>query len=357
MRVALLVTDHHCGGTPLRFARMAAGLHERGVEVHAGCLGPAGPVSSLLESQGVPTFAAGARHAGDFRTFLRLARWLREIEPDLIHSALVHANLAGRLVGSWLGIPVLTSTATIEVQVRWHAWVERLTAFLDRGHLVHSPALAEHVVRAFKVPSERVYVTSPLIRKLTPMSRKDARKALGLPQDVWLVGWLGRFDPVKRVDWVIQAVAGIDDDKVCVVLGGDGEDTARIDEATQAHQMRARVHRVGWQADPSAFYHALDVLMLPSLTEGVPNVALEALRCGVPVLSSSLPALNGAAGVTMIDALVPELFSEVLKKFRADPVLFEQLGEAGRTWAQTRLNDAIALEELLAVYTRLLQKR
>jgi glycosyltransferase involved in cell wall biosynthesis len=356
MRVALLVTDHERGGTPLRFARLAIGLRQLGVEVHAGCLGTAGPVTALLESQGVPTFAAGASHAADFRTFTRLGKWLREIEPDLIHSALVHANVAGRLVGSWLGIPVLTSTATIEVQVRWHAWIERLTAFLDRGHLVHSSALAGHVTRMFGLSAEHVYVTSPLIRRLAPMRRAAARAALGLPQDGWLVGWLGRFDPVKRVDWVVQAVAALKDENVGVVLGGDGEDAMRIESVIDADHMRARVHCLGWQADPSAFYHALNVLMLPSLTEGVPNVALEALRCGVPVLSSLIPALAGVPGVTMIDATAPKLFSEVLRNFRDDPALCEQLGEAGRAWALIRLSDATALEELHSVYARLLRE-
>lgn len=364
MRVALLVTDHLLGGTPLRFARIARGLHARGIDVCAGCLSPPGPVTAQLHADGIPTFAAEARHAGDWAAFARLAHTLERLQPDLIHSALVHANVAARLVGSWLGIPVLTSTATIEVEKRWHLWLERLTSPLDRGHLVHDAALVDHVRRHFGLAESKIHVTPPLIRTLRKVSRVAARAELELPADRWLVGWLGRDDPVKRVALVTQAVEMFPDNGVCAVLAGqrrnarpEARDATTAHGALSAQHTSSRLIELGWQADPSAFLHAIDVLMLPSRTEGVPNVAFEALACGVPVVSSALAALKNVPGVSIIKSSAPENFFSLLHDLRADPSLYARQAQAAHDWARGALDPKRALDTLVALYTRIIERR
>jgi len=357
MRVALLVTDHQLGGTPLRFARIARGLRDRGLDVYAGCLSTPGPVTEQLRADGIHTFSAGARHAGDLTAFIRLARALERIQPDLCHAALVHANVAARLVGSWLGIPVLTSTATIEVTQRWHLWLERLTSPLDRGHLVHADALVAHVRRHFGLADTKIHVTPPLIRPLRKVSRVAARDELGLPAEAWLVGWLGRSDPVKRAAWVVQVVSMFEDDDVCAVLAGEGLQRAIDNPRADSRVMPQRIIQLGWQTDPSAFLHAIDVLMLPSLTEGVPNAAFEALACGVPVVSSALPALKNVPGVSIIKSPGVENFFSYLHDLRADPSHYARLSQAARDWAHHALDPTLALDALCEVYTRVVEQR
>ncbi len=94
MRVALLVTDLERGGTPLRLVRLARGLSAAGVEVHAGCLAPRGPLSSELTAAGLATFACDAEDARDFLALKRLSQHMRRVQPDLIHATLLHANVA-----------------------------------------------------------------------------------------------------------------------------------------------------------------------------------------------------------------------------------------------------------------------
>src|SRR5262245_23746419 len=179
LRVVLLVTDLQRGGTPLRLAGLARGLKAAGVDVHVGCLAGRGPVSEELEAAGIPTFACGAKNARSFWALLRLIGHLRRIQPDLIHATLPHANVAARLVGGYLGIPVVTSTATIEVERRWHRWIERRTAGWDRGHIVSSRALAEHVRTAFRVPAKRVHVVPMSLERFPQLvDRATARAKL-----------------------------------------------------------------------------------------------------------------------------------------------------------------------------------
>ena len=159
-RVLLLVTDLERGGTPLRLARLASGLRERGLEVHVGCLARPGPVSRDLDAAGIPNFACNACRVRDVGALWRLVGHVRRIRPDVIHSTLTHANVAARIVGLLCGVPVVTSTATIEVERKWHAWAERLSAGF--GHIVNSEAVADHVRRVFAIRAGR-FVIPPSI--------------------------------------------------------------------------------------------------------------------------------------------------------------------------------------------------
>ena len=297
MHIALLVTDLQRGGTPMRLVRTAFGLRDGGVRVTVGCLAPRGPLNAELEAAGIPTFACDARKARALSTLWRLSRHLRDIRPDLIHATLTHANICARIVGRRLKIPVLTSTATIEVERRWHRVAERWTAGMDCGHVVGSEVLATHVVQAFGLPRKRVHVVPPppppVPRRI---ERAAARRELGLPDEAFVVAWAGRLDPVKRVELAIAAIESGGMDNALLVLAGEGADRARIEGLRQRSAARERVRLLGWQDDLGPLFSAADAFVFPSLTEGRPNAVVQALGFGLPVVASDIPAMRELAG-------------------------------------------------------------
>lgn len=295
MRVVLLITDLERGGTPLRIARLARGLRALGIDAVVGCLAPPGPISTELDADGIPTFACGARSARDLGALLRLALHIRRIKPDLIHSTLTHANVAARVVGKLQGIPVLTSTATIEMERRWHRTVERLTARMDEGHVVNSPGLAEHVQVAFGIPKRRVFVVAPSVRRFPKPDRAVARAALQLPEDAFVAVWAGRFDPVKRLDLLLDAARQLRGLHVRFVLAGDGPERERIGAEIRAAVLESTVSLPGWMSDLGTLLAAGDVFVFPSLTEGMPNALLEALAAGLPALATENPTARALA--------------------------------------------------------------
>ncbi|MBK9129182.1 MAG: glycosyltransferase [Phycisphaerales bacterium] len=362
MRVVLLVTDLQPGGTPLRIARLARRLSTSGVDVHVGCLAPRGPLHPALEASEVPTFACDARGPWDLAAAWRLARKLRDIRPDLIHATLTHANVVARLVGRWLRIPVLTSTATIEIERRWHRWAERLTAPLDRGHIVSSPALAEHVARRFGYAPECVFVVPPSLDPAPKrIDRAAARRQLGLAEQGFLVAWIGRMDPVKRLALLVECAAQLADVGVGWLLAGDGPERARIEALLSRRHLASVVRLVGWQSDVAAVLSAADALLLPSRTEGVPNAVLEALACGVPVVASDLPTLRAlradGAPLTLVQGDEPKPFVAALSGLRSDPAGADAQSAASSAWAARSLAPERTVRALLAVYEAVLSQR
>ncbi len=362
MRVALLVTDHERGGTPLRVARLARRLHEAGVEVHAGCLAPPGPVSADLQAAGIETFACDAADARDFLALKRLSQHIRRIGPDLIHSTLMHANVCARLVGVVQRVPVVASTATVEVERRWHRAAERTSASMDRAHIVNSQTLAEHVMRAFGLARERVHVVPPsLDPPPTVIEREQAREQLDIGAHEFVVAWCGRFDPVKRLDVVVGVAEIMTRVPTRFLLVGDGPTRAAVEQQLRLSNAGRVVHLLGWQADVGPTLSAADAFLFPSLTEGMPNAVLEAMYCGLPVVGSDIPVLRELAGAEERLVTVaedgPRAYAEVLLGLREDADQRAALGQCAAEWARANLDPRATTAAVLKVYRGVLGKR
>lgn len=353
MRVLLFVTDLEPGGTPLRIARLARGLRELGVEVTVGCLAPLGAVGRILAAEGFATLSLNVTRPWRLDAIFRLIRHLRNHRYDLIHATLTHANVVARLAGYWTRTPVVTSTATVEVERRWHRWVERCTANWDRGHIVNSRALAAHITNAFKVPSDRVHVVAPSVQTLSPTPRGVARQKLGLSDEDFVVAAIGRLDPVKRFDWLIRAIARTSSPRMSLALAGEGKDRERLERLARELGVIERVRFLGWLDDPALLYCAADIVACVSRTEGTPNVVLEALSLNRLVLATPLPVIRewvgAGAAIRLMERDDETALCDALRAAAQTPP-----GSGAKPAARLDFFDRDAAKETIAVYQRVL---
>lgn len=293
LRVMLLATDLQRGGLPLRLVRLARRFHEINIEPIVGCLAPAGPLSDVLRDAGIETFACDAAGRFDPRCLAALAACVRRYSPDLIHASLFHANVAARLVGRLdRPRPIITSTVTIEIERRWHRTVESLTAGLSDLHVANSHAVARHLLDELGFDADRLIV----IRNAVDFDELDRtpprdRSSLELDDDASLIVWAGRMDPVKNLPTLIDVVERLSRKRrVQAVLIGDGPDRRRVEAMVERRSLSRIVRVMGWSGEVACWMKAADALCFPSLTEGSPNVLLEALAVGCPVVTSDAPA-------------------------------------------------------------------
>jgi glycosyltransferase involved in cell wall biosynthesis len=123
--------------------------------------------------------------------------------------------------------------------------------------------------------------------RFAPGDRRAAREALGLPVDAICIGIAGRFGPFKRHLELIEAfeaIATTIPTAHLLIAGGGGSEEAAVTARAEGSAVRQRIHLLGFLSDPRSCYHALDLLAIPSVNEGLSNVALEAMACGVPAL-------------------------------------------------------------------------
>lgn len=357
MRVALLVTDLQPGGTPLRIARTAKALRDAGIECVVGCLAARGPVSEQLDRDGFRTFACEAVSSRPFHALAALRQHIRAIQPDLLHATLTHANVAARIVGRQLKIPVVTATATIELDRPWHLRLERWTARCDAAHFVQSETVRAHVIRTLGRDASRVFVVPPNIERLEPCDRAAARRALGITDEQFLIAWAGRFDPVKRTELLID-IAAVAPTHWRFILAGDGPLLAGMRERVAATHIADRIQLPGWLPNLGQLLSAADLMVFPSRTEGVPNALLQAMSLGVPAVVSDIAPHREIAdhgGVVRVAGDDVAAWRDAIARLATDSHARNALATAATTNAQRFLDSGATAAAVIAVYHTAIQ--
>lgn len=360
-RVLYVITDLLTGGVPLHLRRLCSAMGQRGYDCAVACLAPPGPVSELLQADDVPVTHFGARGAWDLRVIWRLSQLIRREKPDLVHCLLFHANIAGRLAGALARFPsprLLCEIQTVEIERRWHLIVDGLTQELCGCVIGNSSAVVDHLAQHAHIQRHRL----ALVRGGIDVSAIDAaptlpRSTWSLPPDSPLVVWVGRLDPVKGLDDLIEAMVVVgQESNAHLALVGDGEYRRSIEELIERRQVGDRVTLLGRRDDVGAILKAADVFVFPSYTEGMPNALLEAMAAGLPVVASDILACRAVITHERTGLLVSvrnsKALADAILRLFADPEAAARLGEAARQ----HVRDALRIEACFDAYETLYRR-
>jgi glycosyltransferase involved in cell wall biosynthesis len=204
-----------------------------------------------------------------------------------------------------------------------------------------------------------VFVVPPSLDALPqPSNRAAARAALGIPEHEFVVAWVGRFDPVKRLELLIRCAEIMTTVSSRFLLVGDGPDRDQLEQTLRLSNAARIVHLLGWRSDVGPILTAADAFLFPSLTEGMPNAVLEAMAHGVPVVGSDIPVLRELSGdgerCVLVPGNQPQDFAAALLALQADEVKRRDLGQRAAEWARKHLNPQVTVDALLRVYRHVL---
>ena len=319
-------------------------------------------------AMGVPNVQVERQATGFVGFFRALLRALREVDPAIVHTLLDHSTGTwGRLAAWMLRVPaiMMSDLSLREVGGRVHF---ALRPFLDRvthRFLPNAEAIAERLV-AKGVPRHKITVVPcgvDLVRfdpDRVAAARVARREAWNIPEDAVVAGYLGRFTPVKRIDLLIEALRSLPEEERPdhVVFGGDGPTMALVRSLVDADAwLSARCHFLGTIHDTPEFLVAIDYLVLPTETEGLPNVVLETMAMVRPVVStrvSDIPALIEGAGVVAEPGDVGSIADAIRTMQRLSPEERRQLGEHGRCRVERDYEIEAVAERFWREHARLL---
>ena len=244
---------------------------------------------------------------------------------DLIHS---HYWLSGRL-GNWAqrlwNRPHVTTFHTLgEVKNQTGAGAPepgfRIAAEKEIVHTCHrilAPTEREHdsLIRLYGAPAEKIGVVPCGVNLdlFYPAVKTAARKKLGLdPADTILL-YVGRFEALKGLNTLLEAMTYLRDDRRLrlVIVGGDDDETPEFQtmaQTTKALGIEEKVNFIGRidQRDLPTYYGAADALVMPSYSESFGMVGLEALACGRPVVTTPVGAVDSLVRQAQAGCVVPD---------------------------------------------------
>ena len=252
-----------------------------------------------LEQFGVDVTYMG-RHKFDPGTFPALLRVLRDKKTDVVHMHGYGATTFGRLCAWRMGIPSVLHEHANHTTTPWFQQVaDRILAPQTDLAIAVSESTAEFTIRARLMPAERtkvVYLGAPLDEFARPRSPEDvaaAKAALGIDPAAIAVGTVTRLMPSKGNEYLLAAVPEIvqKHPSARVFIVGEGELRAPLEEQARALGLGSRLVFAGFQRDVAAVLTALDYVVFPSLWEGTPLTAFEALAAGKPIVATDADGL------------------------------------------------------------------
>jgi glycosyltransferase involved in cell wall biosynthesis len=304
----------------------------------------------------------------DLSVPVRLARMLRESGAQIIHahqcSAWFYAALS-RLINP--GPKLL-----LEEHGRF--WPEPDNAkrrFVNRqliNRLTHrfvavSKDIATRLARYEGIPAERIEVIYNGVDAIPRPSVEEIaqrRIALGLSLDDFVVGTVGRFDPIKNLPMLVDALANVccTNERVKGLLIGDGPQREAIAQRVRDAGLAGRIILTGHRDDARLLLPCMDLFVLASFSEGTSVALLEAMSAGLPAVVTAVGGnpeivLDEQTGWVVASGDTPAL-TQVLARALSDSQSCKALGEAGHQRFESRFTMAAMLASYRGLYGSML---
>ncbi len=358
-RILHIIPSLDQSGAEKQLVLLAAGLREAGeFDVEVCALTRGGPLANQLRAKGVPCTVIGKKWKVDPAAYWRLEKHIRATQPDLVQTWLFAANSYGRMAALRAGVPhVVASERCVDRWKVWHEFaVDRWLAKRTDRVVVNSSAISEFYIE-HGLPAEKFVVIANGVSRpaVSSQDRGELLQSLNLPPEARLIGAVGRLWPQKRLKdliWAADLLKVIRDDVHLLVIG-DGPDRERLLRYREQVRIKDRVHFLGHRTDVESLLPHFDLLWLASGYEGLPNVVMEAMAAGVPVVATDIPGTRELVISGETGFLVPvgdrAAFAQRANQILEDRELRARLGEAGKQ----RMESEFSVERMVARYAKL----
>lgn len=358
IRLALVITDLDLGGAERALVALATRLDPVCWQTKVFCLTGPGPMVDPLRKAGISCECLSVQRHRPFQALATLAAALRSFQPELVQSFMFHANLAARLAAPWAGKPwVLGGLRVAERQKRWHLVLDRATSRLSLGSVCVSRGVEEFSRSVGRLDPDRLTV---IPNGIDPSPYDQAkplpRESLGIPEIAHLALQVGRLDPQKGLNDLLEAarivIAKRPDWHLAIV--GQGSERDRLIRRVKGDSLlKDHVHWLGHRDDVASLLKTADLLVLASHWEGMPNVVLEAMAASRAVVATAVEGsrelvLPGQTG-WLVPPRDPAALASALFEAAQSSEKCVSFGAAGRE----RVETAFSITTAFAAYERL----
>lgn len=356
MKVLYLITRADLGGAQVHLVDLIAGLRGK-VQPVLG-VGEEGYLTSVARRMGVehhvlPELVHPISPLKDARALRRMVQLIGHVRPHLIHAHTSKAGVLGRLAAGLAGVPAVFTAHTWAfaegTSLKWRAFgipSERLAARFS-SRIINVSAANRGLALRHRIGDERKHLT---IYNGVPDTALRAR-----PGDDGVPGFImvARFVPQKAQGVLLQAVARLDR-PVRLTFVGDGPLRAAQELEARRLGIQERVAFLGERRDIPELLSQNHVFVLATNWEGFPLSILEAMRAGLPVVSTDVGGVReaiipGETGFVLPDN-DPQTWCACLQSLLDSPALRQRLGDAARARYESLFTLSGMARQTLAVY-------
>jgi len=376
IKVMLIISNLEFGGAQRQLVELANNLSRDDFDVMVCSLSQYIPLGSGLDLPDEKVVIIQKKSKYDISVVFRLSKVLRENKVDVLHAFLFDAEIAARIASAMAGVAVMVgSERNSNYRIKRNQMVAyRLTKNLRDVCIANSRAGAEFNAQELGYPEKHYAV----VRNGVDINRFQAgngaqlRESLGISQDQFVIGMFASFKEQKNHGMLFHAVKELTstDRNFRVVLLGEELHGGAQGTTTYVQKIHELVGRlgirdyclfVGNQDDIEAYYRICDVTVLPSKFEGTPNVVLESMASGVPVIVTAVSDNNeivehGKSGY-VVDVGDEAGLARYLQLLMEDRELSANMGSEARRRAVELFSSAQLASSTGEVYKTALEQR
>lgn len=317
----------------------------------------------------IPQTSLNMRRYWDIRAWWKLYRFAKNLRIDLIRTYGLKADIIGRVVGKWLGIPVnITSVRNTDPWRKWyHVWLDRSTSWIPDLYLSNSEAGRQAVHRRERIPLSKI-LTIPNgidVERFHP-ERVDVervrslRERFGITSSSRIIGTVANLCRVKEHKTIVDALPLIQTrvpSAKCLFVGVDLAN-GEVQRYVKERHCEQEVIFAGFQRDIPEWLALMDVFVLPSLWEGLPNAMLEAMAMRRPVIATpagGVPEILAQDDTgLLIPPREPAALADAVISLLESPEKAARIADAGCQLIRTRYSIQTMVAQTEQLYERLI---
>jgi glycosyltransferase involved in cell wall biosynthesis len=339
---------------------LAKGLLSRGWDVMLGAPRDS-KVREGAHDLGMESFDLDVRPEFSPLAFWKLRRTANAFKPLVLHLNDAHALSMGMWARLFRQAPLVVAHRRVAKPPRhiskYTMGADGVVAISEsvRKSLVSSGCSASRTALAFSCVDERFLSC--------PVSRADARKSLGIPEDAFVFTMIGAMVTQKDHPTLLTAFGAFrSQPNVMLYLVGDGSERRRLERQALQTGLGDRIRFPGTLEGEALLcaYRAADTFVFSTHMEGLGLAAIEAQAMGLPIIASDVPGLNEAVAHGRTGLLVPpqdvNALTEAMMLVRDNADLRAAMTEASAAWVSSKFTENAMVEGVLAAYRRFWQR-
>jgi glycosyltransferase involved in cell wall biosynthesis len=369
IRVLQLCASLTAGGAERLIHGLARTLDRRHFTVHVCALSVVGgnAFQQEFDRDNIPVYVVGARKMFDPRMYIKLIRYIRENNIQIIHTHLTNADFVGRIVGKILGIPVVSTMHNIpkdyDMQKSYAKVLEKFTAQHAVSHLIAvSERIRQLFIQEWRIPAQTIStITNGVpLNDFLPVPEGVIRSG---GQQGPVITTIGRLTPQKAQHIFIEAAAHIvkayPDASFQIV--GRGHLENELKALAQKLGIAEQVQFAGVRHDIPNILAASDIFVLSSAWEGLPVTAIEAMAAARPVVLTDVGGIRDLVESGKHGFIVPphnaQALADALLELLREPQKAQAMGLAGRTHVQKAFSMELFARNHEQLYTTIVRQQ
>lgn len=356
-----MVRELHLGGSERQMAEIAKALDRSRFDPRVGCFRPTGLRADDLRVAGVPIVHFPVDSLASIKGALRIAAYIREQNIRLVHTFDTPANLYGVPAARLAGSPVVLSSQRVD-RALWPAAVRhglRVTDRLVDGTVVNCEFLRRHLRDEEKVPAGSIHLCYNGVDTGTFVPLRGVRPE-ALRTASLVVGVVCGLRPEKGLNTLLEAFAAVRGQMSAMKLAIVGSGPCLADLQERARILGILPDCVFEPATPRVadWMRAIDIFVLPSLSEALSNSLMEAMACGCCIIASRVggnPELvtHGETGM-LFEPRDAAGLADILRSLLRDPARRDALASSAVRLIHNRFSLAAAARRMAEIYSALL---